>query len=401
MRSSYKALFLAMGCTVTASQGLEAGLRTKTKELGELVHAKASERKAQVSASATALKSTLKVKKDKIKETFKETGKEAAKNTLEGAQKVVTAVRGTESAHVTALQAKLDTTAETLIKLDNVVSLEVILKMIQLFQADVSFQFEKKRQGFDRIRGQLDALLTKTQRDMDALRNNAVQKQKSNIDRLQQAISGRAALARQAQQALEDDNTVLLGVIDGLNNYSDNALGFVRTLVARAAATKKETAQKDLEALNRDLEAAQTKLTTERAKLETALKNPKFQSRMADLMAQQSQIIAAIAQVSDAYTTMMENDFFNYFDPSATAYLRDLGVFSDGSGCHLSLANYRKDAIQSCKARLITQLKDNDIEKHTACTSLTPDADIVDVQDCITSVANVPLTTFGRVLVAQ
>lgn len=410
------ALFLSAVILPEASHGdlrgrFERGrekLRTQTAVLKDLVAEQTEVAQGVISEKKTKIKKKAKEKKDKIVTVFQEKVEKTpekvqagAQKVLDTTQKVVTAVRGKESAHVAELQQKLDTVEQTLVKLDNVVSLEVILKMIDLFRADVNFQFTKKQQGFSNVKSQLDTLLTQVERDMIDLRNSVAQKRERKIAELQQAIAGRTSITRQAQQTLEDDNTVMLGVIDGINAFSDNALGFVRTLVARAAATKKETAQRDLDTLNSQIENTQIKLEQERENLTAVLQDPKFQSKMSDLMAKQGKVIAAIAKLSTLYNDMMKNDFFNYFDPSATSYLDSLKTFSDGSGCRLDRDNYRATSIQRCKETLINTLKENDLNEKTACATLTPSADISDVEACITSFINMPLTTFGDFIVKQ
>lgn len=390
-------------------------LRSQTAVLKDIVTEQTSVIQGVLSEKKTKIQTKVKQKKDKVVEIIHdqverspetiekvtEKVQSGVQKTLKTVQKAAVIVRGEESTRISALQQKLDTTAQTLVKLDNLVSLEVILKMITLFNADTSFQFAKKQQGFGAVKIQLDKLLVQTEKDMADLRTNLTKKINANIAQISQSVAGKTAVQRQAQQTLEDDNTVMLGMIDSINALSDNALGFVRTLVARAAATKKETAQRDLTTMNAQIESSEEKLEAERAKLEQALQNPKFQEKMKDLIAKRNQVITDIASISTLYDQMMENDFFNFYEPQATSYGASLKTFSDGSGCNLDRDNYRVTSIQRCKETLISTLKTNDIENVTACTSLTPSADISDVEACITSFTGVPLTSFGKIIVKQ
>lgn len=385
--------FLAVGT-------LHAGLKSKIKTAAKPYAAKIKE---QVEEKTVNVKGRAAEKRDKITSKAKEKGAKI-KNKL---------IFKTENGK------DVESAESLLLRLDNMVSAEVILKMIGLLREDAKFQLAQRQARFDQNKIALDKMLSDVEQKMSDLKAKVSKKQADNIAVYQAAIKGKQEVAANAQAILDQDNAALLSVLNGIDAFTDNRLiSSVRDIMVQASAKSKETAQKDLNKYNDDINNLQQKIDIAQDKLETALNNPKYVQQMQNFALQSNAIISAFGKLITAYEDFRESDFWNFFDSKELNYLNNLTSFSDDAGCSLNLniadinmVNDNFTQIAGCKKNIINGIankpdirylrQDSRFMSLPACASLNESSDISDVEQCIVNYGGISLTTFGNTVVPQ
>lgn len=356
----------------------------------------------KVSEKKDSLKASAKKKKSYIVEKAKKKGEKLV--TKFGVDTIVTMVNGKE----------VETTDSLLIRLDNMVSAEVILKMIKLMQADMKFQLDRARIAFDQAEPLLKNALEEVQQKMEDLRQKVSQKIQERIDIYNAEIKGRQEIVDNAKKTLEADNTPLIEAANTLAALTGNSvIGAIREVVVSTAAAKKGMAQKDIIKLNSQIEKTGRKLGEETEKLKKALNDPKYKAQMQALTAQSNAVIQALATLKKRYEDVINADFFNYFDNQQEKYDTGLDTFTQQAGCEVKLTTYDETSIQgsleklrSCKKNLLEGItgkpdvpylrKDTAFTSNSACAALNENSDIADAEKCISAFTGVPLTSFGQ-----
>lgn len=399
MNFKISSIILGLGALMAVG-AVHAGLKSKFKEAAK-THA--SQLKDQVDSKAASVKGRAKEKRDKITEKAKEKGRKIKGKFLystEGGKEV-------ESAE------------SLLLRLDNMVSAEVIIKMIGLMREDAKFQLGKRQAKFDQSKAALEKMLADVEIKIKDLRTKVTQKQEQNIAVFKAAQAGKQEVVDKAQATLDQDNAALLTVLNGLDAFANNNLiSGVRDIMVQATAKSKETAQKDLNKYNNDIDALQKKIDKAQDALEKALNQPKFVQQMQNLGLQSNAIVGALGRLIEVYEDFRESDFWNFFESKELDYMTNLTSFSEEAGCSLNLnikdinmVNENITKLTSCKKNVINGVaskpdvrylkQDSRFLSLPACSSLTESADISDVEQCIVNYGGIELTSFGPRVVAQ
>lgn len=306
-----------------------------------------------------------------------------------------------------------------LMRLDNMTAAEIMLKMVQNMQADMTFQLDRRQAKYDQSKALLESYINDIENKINEFRATMLKKIEDNKAIYEKQIQGRQDIVNEAKKTLEQNNQSLLNAMSTADALMGNeTLGAIRGLIVKTTAAKKGLAQKDIINLNKDMEKIQTKLTAESEKLKKVLSDPKFVSQMANYKAIMNKLIERIGNIEQEYVAFRESDFFNYFDTQQGKYDTNITEFTKAASCLVDIKTYDiksiKDAyakLATCKDRVINGFEDKNkvpyLRSDTkfmslpSCKSLTKESDSHEVGQCMTDYTGVPLTSFGDVVVKQ
>lgn len=362
---------------------------------------KASEKKAD-------LKAKVKEKREKVEAKAKAAGQKVT--TSFGIDMILKKEGGKE----------VETTESLLLRLDNMVSAETILKMIFLGMEDMKFQLGKRSAKFDQSRAYLDKKLTEIQNAMEALRIKVTQKVAEKIGRSENEIKTYQQLTDAAKNIKDTDLSKMYTGLSIASSLMDSeVIEGVRGVMVNAGAKSKINAQKDIDNLNTKMLKVQENLEKQRGEMAKILGSSKFKSEMASLQGQYDKVISLLGELSDAFAdARLDGDYFNYINTKDMKFDDMLGDFAKKAGCDVTLQSgddlipsliKAKDTLKNCKKNIINGIaskkdvpflkNDTAFQSISTCKSLSEEADIVDVEKCLKDYGGIDLSSFGSAVV--